>query len=229
MSTRSRQLFLMAMMLSSALGTALLIMRWFWVGHIAYHFLVWNLLLAWIPFGIAVLAQGWLKRGESTVVAGWLALGAWLVFFPNAPYILTDLIHFKRALGFMWWYDLILVLAFAATGLMLGLASLKMVHKAVATYAGEVRGWQFALISCMLCGFGIYLGRFERFNTWDVLVNPMTLALDIGSRFLNPLDHLRTWGVTLSFGCLMVAMYVALHAMSQQEPALIPVKQEAEL
>lgn len=228
MSTRSRQLFLMAMILSSTLGIVLVIFRWWRVEHLAYHFLVWNLVLAWIPFGFAVVAQNWLKRGEPTVVAGWLALAAWLVFFPNAPYILTDLIHFKHAQMVTWWYDLILVLAFAATGLMLGLASLKIVHKAVATYAGEVRGWQFALLSCMLCGFGIYLGRFQRYNTWDVLTNPGDIAIDILARFIFPWEHLRTWGVTLTFGCLMVAMYVALHALSQQDNTLLPVKQEAE-
>ncbi len=91
----------------------------------------------------------------------------WLVFFPNAPYIITDLLHLSAQDGVPVWYDLILLSAFAWTGAMLGMISLGLMHVLVARVAGGAWSWIFVLGVLMLSGFGVYLGRFPRWNSWD--------------------------------------------------------------
>ena len=114
---------------------------------------MWNLFLAWIPFWLALPIDALTEpTGQppksSALLAPLLTLGFfWLLFFPNAPYLVTDFIHlhpsrtsFGRPLP-MWllqfsprqfvplWYDVILVMAFAWNGLLLGFMSLYLVQR----------------------------------------------------------------------------------------------------
>ncbi|HYE79291.1 MAG TPA: DUF1361 domain-containing protein [bacterium] len=208
--------FAIALGLSSALGLFLLAARIWFTGNRQYGFLAWNLLLAWIPLGFALVAARRLAHSDRlSRWSGWSSLAAWLLFFPNAPYIFTDFIHFRRVVNVPWWFDLGMLLTFAATGLLLGLASLLVAHRTVAALAGPKAGWVFAGTSTLLCGFGIYLGRFQRWNTWDVLSDPLGIAYDVAHRLVFPLEHPRAWGVTLLFGGLMAALYLAFHALTQ--------------
>src|SRR5206468_5852525 len=105
--------------------------------------------------------------------------GAWLLFFPNAPYIFTDVIHLSRA-HTHFWPDLILILINALTGMVLGFLSLFLMQSSVRRLAGEWMSWLFIAAVAMLSGFGIYIGRFMRLNSWDV-VTPGKMAQVIGS------------------------------------------------
>src|SRR6185503_19458440 len=145
---------------------ALLVARWLVGGVIAYRFLAWNLFLAGLPFAFALLASllhesarpGRLRTGG---VAALLVL--WLLFFPNAPYMISDLAHLHaRAPGASFWFDAVLFGAFLATGVAAGLASLLLVHGMVVRRLGRVAGWTAIALASLLAGFGIYLGRFER-------------------------------------------------------------------
>jgi uncharacterized membrane protein len=178
--------------------------------NMSFRFLLWSLFLAWIPLVCALAAE----RMRSRVAL--LACGAaWLVFLPNAPYLLTDLAHLGGRNSNWFWYDLIMLLSFGLTGLLLGYVSLYAMQKLVARRFGDVVGWLFAIGTLGLCSFGIYLGRFERFNSWDIVFNPFDLLLTIYSRLRHPFDYPWTYALSFMLAALLVAVYAGLHSFSR--------------
>ena len=176
-----------------------------------YLFLLGNLFLACVPlFFSTALRLGNRLRWHWTIMAGLACL--WLLFLPNAPYILTDILHLTRASQAPAWYDLALLLSCAGTGLLVGYLSLNDVEGIVARKFSPVAGWIFALVSLLLSGFAIYLGRFLRWNSWDVLFTP-TLVLDIAGAILHPRDHVRPLSVTLIFGVIFALGYISLRTL----------------
>ena len=139
-----------------------------------YRFLLGNLFLAFVPLflstGLRIADQLQLNRIIKTVI-----FSLWLLFLPNAPYILTDILHLTRANQAPAWYDLALLLSCAGTGLLMGYLSLIDVQGIVERNFNPIVGWLFAVVTLVLSGFGIYLGRFLRWNSWDVLTSPMLL------------------------------------------------------
>jgi uncharacterized membrane protein len=136
----------------------------------------------------------------------------WLLFLPNAPYILTDILHLTRASHAPAWYDLALLLSCAGTGLLLGYLSLIDVQGIVARNFGRACSWIFAFVSLVLSGFAIYLGRFLRWNSWDVLISP-TLLFEITDGLLHPWAHGRAIAVTLVFGVILTLGYITFHTL----------------
>ncbi len=134
---------------------------------------------------------------------------SWLAFFPNAPYILTDLFHLNVSSSMPVWFDLVLILAFAWTGLLFGFLSLWDLEKLMATKV-QKRWVPFISVGLLfLSSFGIYLGRYLRWNSWDLLNRPGSIIQDVGERVIYPLEHTRTWGVTFFMGILLVLMYIS--------------------
>lgn len=205
------------LVVASCMCIGILAARAVWTEHVSYRFMVWNLFLAWIPLVCALAAER--LRGAGAVVAGVV----WLAFFPNAPYIITDLVHLRGQGNWLFWVDLIMILSFAMTGLLLGYLSLYVMQKKVARRFGQVAGWSFAIGTLALSSFGIYIGRFERFNSWDVVFNPIELAQQIWMIFRHPFDHLPAYAVSALFAVFLVGMYLALYHFTRQnnpEPAL---------
>ncbi|MEA2490515.1 MAG: hypothetical protein QOH21_2307 [Acidobacteriota bacterium] len=202
-----KRLFLFAAMLFWC--AALLVLRIERTGSLMFVFLVWNLFLAVIPLAAALLFERLRERGAGTVLQAGL-LGAWLLFLPNAPYIVTDLLHLRVRPQVPLWYDLALLLSAAGTGLLMGYASVVIVHRIVARQYGAFAGWSVAVMSLVLSSFGMYLGRFLRWNSWNVVTAPGALLTDVVSRVLNPFDHPKTIAVTAIFSVLLTLGYVAL-------------------
>ncbi|HEX8505641.1 MAG TPA: DUF1361 domain-containing protein [Hymenobacter sp.] len=203
--SRSRLTLVFVLAASIVLSMVLVVGRVVMTGRLTFLFLVWNLFLAVIPFALSTLlgtAKGPL-RARLLVPVG----AAWLLFFPNAPYILTDLFHLDARPGVPLWYDLALILSCAWNGLMLAYASLSDMQRLVQLRLGVGAGWAFAGVALLLSSFGIYLGRYLRFNSWDVLANPLTLFYDIVNRILHPFSFPGTWGVTLVFGLFLMVGY----------------------
>src|SRR5689334_16567112 len=139
-----------------------------------YRFLIFNLILAGVPlFFSTVLRIATHRRFHWMVQLPLYVL--WMLFLPNAPYILTDILHLTRASHAPAWYDLALLLSCAGTGLLMGFLSLIDVQTIAARRVGQTWSWIFALVSLVLSGFAIYLGRFLRWNSWDVLIDPTRL------------------------------------------------------
>ena len=210
---------LLAFLLASAAGVVLVGLRIVWTGNITYLFLVWNLFLAWVPLLLALRVS---EHHGAGVCSGWklLALGAmWLCFFPNAPYIFTDFIHLNTWFRGHYWFDLTLILLIAFTGFMLGFVSLYLMQSVVAERFGRRASWWFILAVAALSGFGIYLGRFLRWNSWDVVLHPMGLSRDIGRLAAHPLANARPLVFQAMFAIFLFLGYVMLYALTHLQPA----------
>jgi uncharacterized membrane protein len=203
-----------------ALCATLCLAFWFtrllFTRSLGYDFLIKNLFLAWLPYFFSLAAVS--MQRSTRVRPRWnfaLVWSAWLVTFPNAPYIFTDLIHWRDRPRIMpWWFDLGLVLMFGLAGCFAGIVSLKMMHDLVRRAIGGVGGWAFVTSVALLSGFGIYLGRFERWNSWDLLIQPRRMLTQTLFRSLGPQSVDRTFGVTLMFGTMILVTYVMFVSMN---------------
>lgn len=200
------------MLLSSALSVLLIYMRLQWSGNLHYVFLTWNLFLAWIPFICACLLKEAKENGRPRYVY-LLLFGTWLLFFPNSPYILTDLFHLQQNKGIPLWFDLVLILSFAWNGLLLGCISLLEVQRVLRSYVSAAAINLFSAALMVLCSFGIYLGRYPRWNSWDVVNNPIALFSDIFNMLIHPLHNTRMVGVTFFFSLFLIVVHRTLHAV----------------
>lgn len=198
--------------LSMLLSLALIVFRIHYSQSPVFRFLLWNLFLAAIPFGIStallLLPKRLLSQGLLAVAGS-----VWLLFFPNAPYILTDLFHLHPRSGIPLWFDLILLLSFAWNGLMLGFISLKDMQEILSEKFGAISGWFFCGFSLFLGSFGIYLGRYLRWNSWEIFTNPQPLLIDILDRIQDPMTHPRTVGMTLLFSAFLFLSYLTLKVL----------------
>jgi uncharacterized membrane protein len=199
---------LLFVMLLSWCG-ALLLFRFVRSGSLALGFLAWNLFLAAIPAVAAWFFARAMGKASSTIEkVGWFVV--WIVFLPNAPYIITDFVHLTTHPDIPFWYDTALLVSCAGTGLLLGYTSIADVQLVIARRFSPLVGWLLVVAAVLLSGFGIYLGRFLRWNSWDTLTNPRQLSLEITDRLINPLSHPQTVGVTVVYGVGLFLGYVAL-------------------
>lgn len=195
--------------LCSALAFAAIVGRVALSDTHGYVFLLWNLALAWLPYLLSLGAAGIDRYAPRARLLLLPAVGAlWLLFFPNAPYIVTDFIHLGRFRGFAWWYDVGLLAIFAWTGCFLGVASLDVMQGIVRRAAGRVAAWLFVLASALLGGLGVYLGRFHRWNSWDALFAPHDVAAAVLDTLADPGALRQVIGVTGMFAALVVMCYV---------------------
>jgi uncharacterized membrane protein len=176
--------------------------------------LVWNLFLAWVPLGLSLLLYDrHVRRAGLATLAGLGLL--WLLFFPNAPYILTDFKHLAGSTGEKFWYDGVLIATAAATGLLLGFVSLYLLHAIVRRGVGVRYSWLFVIAVLGLGSFGVYLGRALRWNSWDVFVRPRSVAADLTNALVDPLAHPRPIGITFLFTSFLVASYLLFYALAR--------------
>jgi len=180
-------------------------------GSLDYAFLVWNIFLAWIPLGIAYTASIFAQKRRFMLLMIPFAVILWLIFFPNAPYILTDLQHLgKLKPDVPLWFDMLLLIWFAWTGLLLGLVSLFLMHSIVIRELGRLTGWAFVFGVGMLTSLGIYVGRFLRWNSWDLLFQPLERL----SEFMYYATHPSVRSVLFisTFAAFFLFVYITLYA-----------------
>jgi uncharacterized membrane protein len=214
MTLSSRRIAVVVSLALASLGCCgLVLVRNLHTGNPDFRYLIWNLSLAWVPFGLALFFYDGQRRGMR--VPGLVALGAlWLVFFPNAPYIVTDFVHLSRDPLSPLWFDGLTIGAFALSGLLLGLGSLYLVQSAVR----RELGWIVVAASLTLGSVGIYLGRFVRLNSWDFFTNPHYLAYLVRLRLSDPLGNPKLIAVVLTSTLMLAAAYLLVYAVAA--PAL---------
>jgi len=182
-----------------------------------FLFLNWNLFLAFIPWALTTWLITYPKIQKNKIVVG-LTICTWLLFFPNAPYILTDLFHLKlSALSMPIWFDLVLILSFAWTGILFGFFSLWDIERILSKSLKQKYISAISIILLFLGSFGIYLGRYLRWNSWDIIQQPFQLMYDIGDRLINPFSHSRTWGMTLLFGLFLSILYFSFRLIKSRK------------
>ena len=204
-ASRRRRATYAALALLSLFSVALVVVRYArspepWLGG-----LIWNLFLAWIPFGLSIVLYDRHRAGARA--AALLPLGAlWLLFLPNAPYIVTDFKHLAPNASVPLWFDVVVIAAPAWTGMLLGFLSLYLVQAAVRRSAGRTAGWVAAVGALGLASFGVYLGRVLRWNSWDVLTDPRLLA-DLDGILVDP----RALAMTILLSGFLTLSYLVLY------------------
>lgn len=198
----------LSLLLSATMVIARMIYSNEWYGT----YLLWNLFLAWMPYGISLLVtHPRFEKGPGYI----LLLMLWLLFFPNAPYIITDLVHLKPRHSVPYWYDLLLLFWAAWNGLLLGFISLMRIERSLTTKLNYNWVVFTVYLSLVLCAFGVYAGRFLRWNSWHVITAPETIARDIRFIALNPENNLHTWAVTFLLSALMIIGYATLKQLQK--------------
>jgi uncharacterized membrane protein len=199
-----------AFLAASAWCVALVALRRHEFGAGGYRYLAWNLMLAWVPFVLAVLMLELYKRRHHAIEL--IAVGlAWLVFLPNAPYVLTDFVHLGDRHRL---FDSVILGSFAFTALALGFASLLLVQLITTRAAGALAGWTVALSALVLSSVGMYLGRINRLNSWDVLQRPRFVASLARTRLADPFGNRYLIVFVVAVAGFLTLAYLGLYAIS---------------
>jgi uncharacterized membrane protein len=179
-------------------------------GSERYAFLIWNLFLAWIPFIISYFTYALTINRKWVHLFIPISAFLWLIFFPNAPYILTDFQHLAYdSSDLPVWYDVMMLVWFAFTGVLLGMVSLFLMQEMVRREFGRFVGWVFVAAVTGLSAAGVYMGRFLRWNSWDILRNPTGIALYSFERVQDP--SLQSIGFIGLFGAFFLFLYLTLY------------------
>jgi uncharacterized membrane protein len=209
----------LALAFASGITVALVIARMVWTGWLIYGFLAWNLFLAWLPLVFALLACDKFKSGGGRSWTFFGFAGAWLLFFPNAPYIFTDLIHLTSKFYPHFWVDLMLFLLCAFTGLVLGFLSLYLMQSIVTRRFGPIRGWLFVAAVAGLSSIGVFIGRFLRFNSWDIVLRPGRVYERIDAWMGGTWRNQPSPAFLLMFATFLFIAYLTLYALTHLSPA----------
>jgi uncharacterized membrane protein len=217
---------ILMLLLVSGLGLMLLAARIVLSRHLRHLYLPWNLFLAWVPLGFAL----WARHLERYSAAGrpWvsglrgLVAVTWLLFLPNAPYILTDLVHLPDRGYRHYFADMMLILHFALVGLMLGFISLHVMHTVVERRWGWLHGWIFTVVATGLTGLGVYFGRVLRWNSWDVFFSPGTLIVELVDWVQRLVQRPSETVLPALFGSIMLLAYVLFASLLRPSMTLEP-------
>jgi len=194
------------LLVSVAFTILLLITRFCYTKQLAYGFYVWNTFLAVLP----LLFSRVLIRLNRFNLKAVLLLACWLAFFPNAPYMITDLFHYTEKPPVPKWFDLLLVTSAAWNGLLLGIVSLMQIEQFLSGYLKEKWVKIAVMISFMLCGYGVYIGRYLRFNSWDAVTEPQKLLYTFSLHIFRPQEYIMMWAFTFLFGTMFGIVYFTL-------------------
>lgn len=188
----------------------LLLVRIFFSGNVRYVSMLWNIFLGWIPYALAGFFISIQKKENWKKL---VLFFTWLVFFPNALYMVTDLIHLNEDSNVPVWYDAVLLFASSFIGIVMAFVSLRKAEKFLSTLFSAKKLAFIIPAILFLSSYGVYLGRFERWNSWDIITNPVALAFSIGSSVLSPVDNYRVWAITLLFTGVYSLLYFSMKVL----------------
>jgi uncharacterized membrane protein len=202
------------LILSCLFSLFLAFSRVVYTGQLMFLSLIWNLFLGFIPFAITRLLSyrpHWIKNKWKFS----LTITIWLLFIPNSFYIITDLFHLEERSVIPLWFDLALIFSFAWNGLLLGVLSVRQMEK-----IWEAK-WQWSEVFFIypimfLNALGIYIGRYLRYNSWDVISNPLGLSEDIVYLIIHPIRHRFDWSMIFCFSVFMTLLYLSIKKISKE-------------
>lgn len=201
------------LLVASAIASGLIIVRRAFLGSWSHYFLIWNLFLAWIPLGVAFVLRLMQRPPLPFLLVGGVI---WMAFLPNAPYLMTDLIHFQSSRS-MPWLDWSLFLAFGLTGLFAGYASLVWMQAIVRERWGTSAGVMLTLLALAGCGIGVYIGRFLRWNSWDIATRPDLLASNLYNHFFGSETFITAWAMSAVFTALFAFCYAMVKLLATDD------------
>lgn len=183
---------------------------------LAFGFMTWNLLLAWVPLLLALRLNTVLNK---KLWSSWEALATsilWIVFLPNSFYMITDYVHLQEVARVDLLFDVVMFTSFVFTGVLLGFASLYLIHLQLRKRFSERAAAAWVGIVLFICSGAIYVGRDLRWNSWDVLFNPGGLLFDLSDRLQHPSDYPQMVVTVIGFFALLATMYYVLWSTSKQ-------------
>jgi uncharacterized membrane protein len=204
---------LLALSFSSLVSFGFFIGRFLATGSTDYWFLVWNLALAWIPVGLSLWLLARLRRHRWLTPANIILSFLWLGFLPNTFYIASDIIHLQDSGQIGMLYDLVMLLSFTFSGFILGYLSLFKIHQRLKKTLSPLYSGLVVAIVLALCSFAIYLGRYLRWNSWDVLINPAGVIFDVSEPFISPSSHPQVFTTSLMFFVLLGSIYAVAYQL----------------
>jgi uncharacterized membrane protein len=202
------------LLISCSFSLLLLTFRIILTGRLSYIFLAWNLFLASVPYFISE----WFGKHPQIVARKTrliLLLFVWLLFMPNSFYMFTDLFHLDNMDNGNPWFDLTLILSFAWNGLMFGVISIRQMETLLKKTKGKFVSGVVICVVMWLNAFGVYIGRFLRFNSWDIFFNPFSLLTETGNIFFDPYDHRRVWAMSICFAFFMIIVYYTIKKLNE--------------
>jgi len=193
-------------------SVAMLSFRMIYTGNVLFGFLAWNLFLASVPYFFSSWIEKNLQRPKWILL---LASLSWLVFIPNTFYILTDLFHLDRNNDIPLWYDLALILSFAWNGLFLGILSVRQMERVFEKKYRKKPGMLFIVPVMALNGLGVFVGRYLRFNSWDIFTDPFQLTREMLYLFIHPIRSRFDWSMIVCYTLLLILFYYTIKKMSK--------------
>ncbi|TGN02576.1 DUF1361 domain-containing protein [Leptospira yasudae] len=206
----------LSLFISCALSLVLIELRIVLSGKQNYVFLKWNLILALIPVLIAYFLWFYYEvRKRSIDFFFVLLILVWLVFFPNSPYIVSDFIHLKSKPGIPLWFDILLIFSFAWNGLFSGYLSLRIIHNLLNDEFNAFVSWLFVSAVAPLTALGIYIGRFYRWNSWDIITNPLALYEDMIEILIRIRGNQKLLGILVLMSVSIFFGYLIIYALTR--------------
>ena len=202
------------LVLSCFFSAVLVGFRVFYTGQWLFVWLGWNLFLAAIPYLLTrtmIRKPAWMEKTGRFAV---LVL-VWLVFLPNSFYIITDLFHLEDRKIVPLWFDLALIFSLAWNGLLLGVVSIRQMETMLRSIWQQLKEWQFVYPMMLLNAVGIYIGRYLRYNSWDVVTDPFSLAEDLLYLAIHPFRNRFDWGMIGCYALLMSLIYLTLKKLNR--------------
>ncbi len=202
------------LIISSLFSLTLLTTRVIASGRLSYGFLAWNLFLAYVPYFISQWLERHLQilRNRIKLVS---LIFTWILFMPNSFYILTDLFHLENMGNGHSWFDLTLILSFAWSGIIFGILSICKMEMLLKKAKGNLVSGFIICTVMWLNAFGVYIGRFLRFDSWDIIVNPFSLLTEITNIIFNPYDYRYVWAMSICFAFFMIIIYYTIKKLSE--------------
>jgi len=204
-------------LLFSVLTVGLIVVRGKIFKQRVYMPMLFNLFLAWIPLlsvGIALLLYlASVLNGGSLTWDTLVLLFIWFIFFPNSTYLITEFHHLKDEQGDIpYWFDTIVILSLALCGLILGSFSLLLVHQMLLISLPAFVTWIIFIVYLFLSNIGIYIGRFMRFNSWDVLTHPLKLVAHVAQAFKERSSRRQLLLFSSLFTVFLLMFYIFLYS-----------------
>jgi uncharacterized membrane protein len=184
----------------SITNVILLVCKMLYTNSYSGLYFVWNLFLAAIPFVISLYMC---NQPQKINITTSLLLIAWLLFLPNAPYIITDYVHLNPSTTHLYWFSLILFFSFALNGLLYGIFSILFLRQHFFERLSPLHSSVMLAAISLLCGYGVYIGRFLRWNSWSVITKPLALLQECAQYLFHPSLALHTWAFLLVFAVLV--------------------------
>lgn len=201
------------LLISCCFSCVLVCARVIATGYLTYLFLVWNLFLAFVPYVISE----WFSRNVAVMEHKWkrvFVLLMWLLFVPNAFYIVTDLFHLDEFDNAPKWFDLLLLFSFAWNGLLFGILSVRKTEIILKVISGKSFSILFIFAVMWLNAFGIYIGRYLRYNSWDIIAQPFSLFEEMFHVLFHPLQNKMEWGMITTWTIFMTLFYFTIKSLS---------------